>query len=170
MAVAGGYRVCGGGKTMEDDVSHMPDKIYAGRWPHGGRAWREHQGDQIRHLYYAAWVFDQERARAETAKASKEIAEALFRECRQMAARDRDEQKLLRARAKAAEAERDRLRLTPNDLYYLRAIDRRLRELADALEGINGLTIGGEALADERDWLDCFIARADLAKNEGGNE
>ena len=48
---------------------------------------------------------------------------------------------------------------TANDLYYLRAINRRLAEFQEALDGIEALSIGGEALADERDWLDCYIDR-----------
>ena len=47
--------------------------------------------------------------------------------------------------------------LNDHQLYYLRAIARRLDEFQEALDGIDALTIGGEALADERDWLDCFI-------------
>lgn len=92
------------------------------------------------------------RARAEAAEASDAESMAMYRRARD--------------RAKAAEAEVERLRLTPNDLYYLRAIDRRMREISDALEGIDALTIGGEAFADERDWLDCFITRAAL--KDGG--
>ncbi len=48
-------------------------------------------------------------------------------------------------------------RLSENTLYYLRAIARRMDEFHSALDGIEGLTLGGEAFADERDWLSDFI-------------
>jgi hypothetical protein len=45
--------------------------------------------------------------------------------------------------------------MTDNDLYYLGSILRQLREIKDAVS--YGPKLGGEALADNIDWLDCFI-------------
>jgi hypothetical protein len=44
--------------------------------------------------------------------------------------------------------------LSENDLYYMRAILGHLRELRKIAGGLN---LGSEALADEIDWLDCYI-------------
>ena len=46
--------------------------------------------------------------------------------------------------------------LTDNDLFYLRSILRHLREVRRIVEGAS---LGGEVLADNIDWLDCFIDR-----------
>lgn len=52
--------------------------------------------------------------------------------------------------------------LTEEDLYYLRSILRNLDELREVSLGQIG-TVGyglaNEALEDNRDWLDCFVAR-----------
>lgn len=45
--------------------------------------------------------------------------------------------------------------VTDNELYYLRSILGHLREVQQSLQ--SGPTLGGEALADNIDWLDCFI-------------
>jgi hypothetical protein len=47
--------------------------------------------------------------------------------------------------------------MTQQDLYYLRSILGCLRDIRDLLS--NGPTLGGEGLADNIDWLDCFIER-----------
>lgn len=58
--------------------------------------------------------------------------------------------------------------VTDGDLYYLRAIQKRLEEFREALDGIEALSIGGEAFHDERDWLDCFIdAKSPALAGEG---
>jgi hypothetical protein len=44
--------------------------------------------------------------------------------------------------------------LSENDVYYLRAILGHLRQIKQMADG---LRLGSEALADEVDWLDCFI-------------
>jgi hypothetical protein len=46
-------------------------------------------------------------------------------------------------------------KLTDHDLHYLRSILGQLRELRSSIEC--GPTLGGEVLADNIDWLDCFI-------------
>jgi hypothetical protein len=45
--------------------------------------------------------------------------------------------------------------MTEHDLHYLRSILGQLRELRASIE--YGPTLGGEVLADNIDWLDCFI-------------
>lgn len=47
--------------------------------------------------------------------------------------------------------------LTDNDLYYLSSIKRQLRQVQEALADTGRFSLGGEALADNLDWLDCFI-------------
>lgn len=49
--------------------------------------------------------------------------------------------------------------MSANDLYYLRSILRQLREVQGALADTAAFSLGGEALADNIDWLDCFIER-----------
>jgi hypothetical protein len=44
--------------------------------------------------------------------------------------------------------------LSESDLHYLRSILGHLQEVRTVVEG---LSLGGEALADNIDWLDCFI-------------
>lgn len=41
-------------------------------------------------------------------------------------------------------------------IYYLESIARNLKELATIARG-HGHSIGSEVLADNRDWLDCYI-------------
>ncbi len=56
--------------------------------------------------------------------------------------------------------------VSENDLYYLRSIQRNLQELHElAMKRAEtiGYGLANEALADNRDWLDCFIARFDSA-------
>jgi hypothetical protein len=52
--------------------------------------------------------------------------------------------------------------VTESDLYYLRSILRNLDELRELsmtqVEAI-GYGVANDALEDNRDWLDCFIAR-----------
>jgi hypothetical protein len=54
--------------------------------------------------------------------------------------------------------------MTESDLFYLRSILRNLDELRQIsmLDEI-GYGVANEALEDNRDWLDCFIARATAA-------
>ena len=59
---------------------------------------------------------------------------------------------------------------TDNDLYYLRCISRRLAEFQEAMDGIDALTIGGEAMADERDWLEDYIDQQARAISEDSHE
>lgn len=50
--------------------------------------------------------------------------------------------------------------LSDNDLYYLRSIKRNLDDLHEIMPELieqGGPCLGGEVLADNRDWLDCFI-------------
>lgn len=68
-------------------------------------------------------------------------------------------------------------RIDAKDLYYLRAILRRLREFDAAIEeaigdGADNISLlGNQAMADEIDWLDCKIdwltALAQEARHEG---
>ena len=44
-----------------------------------------------------------------------------------------------------------------DELYYLEAILRRLREVKEALADTAAFSLGGQAIADEIDWLDCYI-------------
>lgn len=53
--------------------------------------------------------------------------------------------------------------LTDNDLYYLRTIGRRLVEYRKSLGDVDGLSLGILALADEIEWLDCFIDQHERA-------
>lgn len=45
--------------------------------------------------------------------------------------------------------------ITESDLHYLRSILNQLREIRSGID--YGPTLGGEVLADNIDWLDCFI-------------
>lgn len=52
--------------------------------------------------------------------------------------------------------------LSDADLYYLRSILNTLQEMRDAtvMDTVNyGWSLGDEALADNTDWLDCFIEK-----------
>jgi hypothetical protein len=50
--------------------------------------------------------------------------------------------------------------LSPNDIYYLRSIQTQLEGvLIDFRKRSYGPTLGGEILADNLDWLDCFIEK-----------
>lgn len=51
--------------------------------------------------------------------------------------------------------------MNENDLHYLKSILRHLREVRSSLEF--GPTLGGEILADNIDWLDCFIDKHERA-------
>ena len=53
--------------------------------------------------------------------------------------------------------------ITEHDLYYLRSILRNLREIRKIADG---LSLGGVALADNIDWLDCFIDKHQRALHE----
>jgi hypothetical protein len=44
--------------------------------------------------------------------------------------------------------------VTEDDLHYLRSILGNLRAVRNV---VGGLSLGGEVLADNIDWLDCFI-------------
>ena len=46
-----------------------------------------------------------------------------------------------------------------SDLYYLRSCLRHLREFSEVTDDAGFPSIGGEALADNIDWLDCYIER-----------
>jgi hypothetical protein len=52
--------------------------------------------------------------------------------------------------------------ITESDLYYLRSILGNLREVRAVVEFAS---LGGEALADNVDWLDCFIDKHERANN-----
>ena len=51
--------------------------------------------------------------------------------------------------------------MSPNDLHYLRSILDHLREVRSSIK--YGPTLGGEVLADNIDWLDCFIDKHERA-------
>jgi hypothetical protein len=53
--------------------------------------------------------------------------------------------------------------ITESDLHYLRSILGQLREVRSAIT-TNGPSLGGEVLADNIDWLDCFIDRIEPQK------
>jgi hypothetical protein len=55
--------------------------------------------------------------------------------------------------------------MSEDDLFYLRSILGHLRELRSVVEGAS---LGGEALADNIDWLDCFIDKHSRARE--GND
>lgn len=79
-----------------------------------------------------------------------------------------DKEADLRALGVAPAAPRERETLTEQELYYLRSIKRSLDEWY-SLAPRGGL--GGEVLADNRDWLDCFIdqhTRALAPSTSGG--
>lgn len=46
--------------------------------------------------------------------------------------------------------------LTDQDIYYLRSIYRQLRQV---MLSSDDLSLGGEVLADNVNWLDCFIEK-----------
>jgi len=48
--------------------------------------------------------------------------------------------------------------LSENDVYYLKSIERELKELAEIVD-INDSALGQEVLYDNLDWLDCFIEK-----------
>ena len=57
--------------------------------------------------------------------------------------------------------------MNESDLHYLRSILRHLREmrvLRTAL--VDEPSLGGEALADNIDWLDCFIDKYERAQRK----
>jgi hypothetical protein len=53
--------------------------------------------------------------------------------------------------------------LTDNDLHYLRSILGHLREVRSIA---TAFSLGGEALADNIDWLDCFIDKHQKALDD----
>ena len=61
--------------------------------------------------------------------------------------------------------------LTDNDLYYLRSIYSNITEFKKLVNETSfGPTLGGEILADNWNWLDCFIdqhTRARQPLNKG---
>lgn len=60
----------------------------------------------------------------------------------------------------------DASRMIENDLHYLRSILGHLQEMRGLLDGPS---LGGEILADNIDWLDCYITRLSIlsAANRG---
>jgi hypothetical protein len=56
--------------------------------------------------------------------------------------------------------------MTEADLYYLRSILHYLQEVRGALADTAAFSLGGEALNDNIDWLDCFIEKHDRAALE----
>ena len=58
---------------------------------------------------------------------------------------------------KGRKEERKMVTLSDNDLYYLRSIKRQLDEVKEALADTAAFSLGSMALADNLDWLDCFI-------------
>jgi hypothetical protein len=50
--------------------------------------------------------------------------------------------------------------ISAQDIYYLKSIYRQLRGFKQELERVS---LGGEVLADNVDWLDCFIDRIERA-------
>ena len=54
--------------------------------------------------------------------------------------------------------------MSEHDLYYLRSILGHLREFRSLI--LEGPTLGGEILADNIDWLDCFIDRESKGARE----
>jgi hypothetical protein len=60
--------------------------------------------------------------------------------------------------------------LTDQDWYYLRSILRGLREFRDVLPDTDALSLGGEALSDNIDWLDCFLDAHGRALSEKPND
>lgn len=51
-----------------------------------------------------------------------------------------------------------------NTIYYLRCIQRRVQLIQEALPEESGLSLGSEALADEANWLDCYIDHLERAE------
>lgn len=52
-------------------------------------------------------------------------------------------------------------------IYYLESIARNLKEFSDVCSDIPTFpSIGSEVLADNRDWLDCYIAELRAASGE----
>jgi hypothetical protein len=55
--------------------------------------------------------------------------------------------------------------MTDKDLYYLRSILRQLQTLK--VLSVNDSSIPGEALADNINWLDCFIDKESRHEQQG---
>lgn len=55
--------------------------------------------------------------------------------------------------------------VSENDLHYLRSCLGHLREFSSLIEV--GPSIGSEVLADNIDWLDCFIDQWERANVKG---
>lgn len=60
--------------------------------------------------------------------------------------------------------------LFDNDLHYLRSILQHLREMRTALADEAAFSLGGEALADNIDWLDCLIDKHERAPSPAQDE
>lgn len=117
-----------------------------------------------------------ERRNAFTAPSEEEIAQAINRarypddrEPRELADEDRSSQAYAHRLAGAVLALLNRkspvkgAALTDNELYYLRSIKRQLTEVREAMADTSGLSLGNMALADNLDWLDCFIDQHERA-------
>jgi len=52
--------------------------------------------------------------------------------------------------------------MSDQDLHYLKSILAQLRELRDSR--VHGPTLSGQILADNIDWLDCFIDKHERYK------
>ena len=61
-------------------------------------------------------------------------------------------------------------KVTSNDLYYLRAVMRRMNEFHEALADESAFSLGGQALADECDWLTDFVYRHERALTKDGKD
>jgi hypothetical protein len=59
--------------------------------------------------------------------------------------------------------------MTPNEIYYLETILRRLREFNEALADTASFSLSGIAFADEIDWLDCYIDAGKRAASKTEN-
>lgn len=54
--------------------------------------------------------------------------------------------------------------MNQSDLFYLKSILGHLREFSSTVSG--GPSLGGEALADNINWLDCFIDKYERAQRK----
>lgn len=62
----------------------------------------------------------------------------------------------------------EQARLTDSDIYYLRSILANLKEVKEAMANLSALGLGNEALADNIDWLDCFIVNREKVWTKDG--
>jgi hypothetical protein len=51
--------------------------------------------------------------------------------------------------------------VTPGYVDHLRSVLPRLRGASDEIDGMRGPSLAGEIVADNCDWLDCFIDMMD---------